>query len=89
MMAQNSKGFSAIFATKGQAVLYGTVNGCALVWDRKKGTIVYGLKHPDGKKKFPPLNKASNVSSDCRFNRGFKGILCMRLLCVLFIPYFA
>ncbi|KAF8881947.1 hypothetical protein CPB84DRAFT_1851418 [Gymnopilus junonius] len=39
--------FSAVFATRGQAVLYGTVNGCALVWDRKKGIIVYGLKHPD------------------------------------------
>lgn len=41
--------FPAVFATKGQAVLYGTVNGCALVWDRKKGVIVYGLKHPEGK----------------------------------------
>ncbi|KAF9484904.1 WD40 repeat-like protein [Pholiota conissans] len=46
-MAQ--KGFtSAVFATKGQAVVYGTINGCALVWDRKKGSIVYGLKHPEG-----------------------------------------
>jgi hypothetical protein len=41
-------GFPAVFATNGQAVLYGTVNGCALVWDRKKGAIVYGLKHPEG-----------------------------------------
>ncbi|KIM49515.1 hypothetical protein M413DRAFT_438701 [Hebeloma cylindrosporum] len=39
--------FPAIFATNGQAVLYGTVNGCGLVWDRKKGAIVYGLKHPE------------------------------------------
>ncbi|KAF8968318.1 hypothetical protein BDZ97DRAFT_1916158 [Flammula alnicola] len=47
-MSMTQKGFPAIFATKGQAVLYGTVNGCALVWDRKKGMIVYGLKHPEG-----------------------------------------
>jgi len=42
------KGFPATFATKGQAVVFGMTNGCALVWDRKKGSIVYGLKHPDG-----------------------------------------
>lgn len=49
LQSMNQTGFAAVFATKGQAVLYGTVNGCALVWDRKKGMIVYGLKHPDGK----------------------------------------
>jgi len=47
--AIKQKGFPAVFATRGQAVLYGTVNGCALVWDRKKCQIVYGLKHPEGK----------------------------------------
>lgn len=46
------KGFAAVFATKGQAVLYGIVNGCVLVWDRKKEIIVYGLKHPEGEKSF-------------------------------------
>lgn len=40
--------FPSVFATKGQAVLHGTLNGCALVWDKRKGTIVYGLKHPEG-----------------------------------------
>lgn len=42
--------FPSVFATKGQAVLHGTLNGCALVWDKRKGTIVYGLKHPEGMK---------------------------------------
>ncbi|TFK69660.1 hypothetical protein BDN72DRAFT_840149 [Pluteus cervinus] len=39
--------FGAIFATKGQAVLYGTIDGCILVWDKKKATIVYGLEHEE------------------------------------------
>uniref|UniRef100_A0A8H7Y286 WD40 repeat-like protein n=1 Tax=Psilocybe cubensis TaxID=181762 RepID=A0A8H7Y286_PSICU len=48
LQSLKQKSFPAVFATRGQAVLYGTVNGCALVWDRKKGVIVYGLKHPEG-----------------------------------------
>lgn len=48
LQSMTTLGFPAVFATNGQAVLYGTVNGCALVWDRKKGAIVYGLKHPEG-----------------------------------------
>ncbi|KAF8655859.1 hypothetical protein AX16_002942 [Volvariella volvacea WC 439] len=39
--------FGAVFATKGQAVLFGCVDGCVLVWDRKKTAIVYGLEHED------------------------------------------
>ena len=42
------EGYTAIFATMGQAVVNGSSNGCALVWDRKKGTMVYGLKHEKG-----------------------------------------
>ncbi|KAF8061660.1 WD40-repeat-containing domain protein [Lyophyllum atratum] len=45
--ARPSGGFGAVFATEGQAVLFGSVDGCALVWDRKKGTIVYGLEHDE------------------------------------------
>lgn len=45
-------GFGAAFATQGQAVLFGCVDGCVLVWDRKKGAIVYGLEHEDGKSVF-------------------------------------
>lgn len=41
-------GFGAVFATQGQAVLFGSVEGCVLVWDRKKGAIVYGLAHEEG-----------------------------------------
>ncbi|PPR00053.1 hypothetical protein CVT24_009009 [Panaeolus cyanescens] len=35
----------AVFATRGQAVMFGVLNSCTLIWDRKKGIIVYGLKH--------------------------------------------
>lgn len=41
--------FAAIFATGGQAVVSGVSNGSVLVWDRKKGNMVYGLKHGTGK----------------------------------------
>lgn len=40
--------FTAIFATRGQAVVNGIKNGCAIVWDRKNGNMVYGLKHGNG-----------------------------------------
>ncbi|KAG6898222.1 hypothetical protein C0992_002236 [Termitomyces sp. T32_za158] len=40
-------GFGAVFATEGQAVLFGSVEGCVLVWDRKKAVIVYGLEHEE------------------------------------------
>jgi len=37
-----------VFATQGQAVLFGSVDGCVLVWDKDKGAIVYGLAHEEG-----------------------------------------
>lgn len=40
--------FGAVFATRGQAVLYGTVEGCVMVWDKKKAAVVYGLEHDEG-----------------------------------------
>ena len=46
--AHPDSGFGAVFATQGQAVLFGSVEGCVLVWDRKKGAIVYGLAHDEG-----------------------------------------
>ncbi|KAG6865668.1 hypothetical protein C0991_000438 [Blastosporella zonata] len=42
-----TSGFGAVFATEGQAVLFGSVGGCVLVWDRKKAVIVYGLEHEE------------------------------------------
>lgn len=66
IQAMSQKGFPAVFATKGQAVLYGTMNGCALVWDRKKGSIVYGLKHPEGENIrpwFPPVGFSALIRS--------------------------
>lgn len=29
--------------------MFGSVEGCALVWDRKKGAVVYGMEHEGGK----------------------------------------
>lgn len=46
--ARPNGGFGATFATQGQAILFGNVEGCVLVWDRKKGAIVYGLEHEEG-----------------------------------------
>lgn len=46
--ARPSAGFGANFATKGQAVLFGSVEGCVLIWDKKKAAIVYGLEHEEG-----------------------------------------
>lgn len=46
--ARPNSGFGACFATQGQAVLFGSVDGCVLVWDQKKGSIVYGLEHGEG-----------------------------------------
>lgn len=43
-----SGGFGAAFAAVGQGVLFGSVEGCALVWDTKSGGLVYGLEHPEG-----------------------------------------
>jgi hypothetical protein len=40
--------FGSKFATKGQAILFGSVDSCVLVWDRKKGNVVYGLEHDEG-----------------------------------------
>jgi hypothetical protein len=40
--------FGAIFTSRGRAVLFGTVEGCVLVWDKSHGDIVYGLDHGKG-----------------------------------------
>jgi len=45
--ARPNGAFGAVFATEGQAVLFGSVEGCVLVWDRKRGAIVYGLEHDE------------------------------------------
>ena len=47
--------FGAVFATGAQAVLLGAVEGCVLVWDRMKASIVYGLEHELGQYKFCDL----------------------------------
>ncbi|TEB36320.1 hypothetical protein FA13DRAFT_1771708, partial [Coprinellus micaceus] len=39
--------YGAALATQGQAIVFGTMDSCALVWDRKKGNVVYGLEHEE------------------------------------------
>lgn len=45
--------YGAVFATKAQAILMGSIEGCVPVWDKKKGSIVYGLEHEPGKHRTP------------------------------------
>ncbi|KAH8824699.1 hypothetical protein DL96DRAFT_1614769 [Flagelloscypha sp. PMI_526] len=40
-------GFGACFAANAQAVIYGNVAGCGLVWDTKKCAVVYALEHDE------------------------------------------
>lgn len=44
-------GFGAMFVAHGQGVLFGCVQGCALVWDTKNGNLIYGLEHHEGRRK--------------------------------------
>ncbi|KAK0185826.1 hypothetical protein F5146DRAFT_1068065 [Armillaria mellea] len=37
----------AVFVANGQGVLHGSSGGCVLVWDTKKGSLVYGLEHEE------------------------------------------
>lgn len=38
----------AVFAAAGQVVLFGSVEGCVLVWDRNRATVSYVLEHNKG-----------------------------------------
>ena len=46
--APKARYFSSVFATRGQAIVHGSVDGYAVVWDRKKERPVYVLKHSAG-----------------------------------------
>lgn len=46
--ARPGGGFGAVYAARGQGVLYGSVEGCVLVWDVKSGQLIYGLEHQEG-----------------------------------------
>ncbi|GJE88033.1 WD40-repeat-containing domain protein [Phanerochaete sordida] len=37
--------FGALFAARGAALLFGSMHGCVMVWDRASGAIVHGLNH--------------------------------------------
>ncbi|KAJ3829754.1 hypothetical protein F5878DRAFT_527049, partial [Lentinula raphanica] len=45
---QRQHNFGACFTARGQGVLFGDIKGCALIWDTKKGSLVYGLDHVPG-----------------------------------------
>lgn len=40
--------FGAVFVNGGQRVMYGSVQGCVMVWDRSNGDVAYGLRHGEG-----------------------------------------
>jgi len=52
--ARTNTAFGAVFASRGQAILFGSLEGCVLVWDQKKGSVVYGLEHGEGMVKLCP-----------------------------------
>lgn len=37
--------FGALFAARGASLLFGSVQGCVMVWDRASGAVVHGLSH--------------------------------------------
>ncbi|KAK0458491.1 WD40-repeat-containing domain protein [Desarmillaria tabescens] len=39
--------FGAVLVANGQGVLHGSSGGCVLIWDMKKGSLVYGLEHEE------------------------------------------
>lgn len=41
-------GFGALFATRGMSLLFGTTQGCIMVWDRASGDVVHGLYLGEG-----------------------------------------
>lgn len=49
ILSEMTHEFGALFANGGRAVLYGSINGCVLVWDKSKGNIVCGLDHCEGR----------------------------------------
>jgi hypothetical protein len=44
--------FGAVFANQGRMVLFGSTNGCVLVWDKNNGNVVCGLDHCEGEMDF-------------------------------------
>lgn len=37
--------FGALFANRSQAIIYGAVRGCLMVWDRSTADVSYGMAH--------------------------------------------
>jgi hypothetical protein len=51
---KSSRNFGAAFASRGQSILFGSAEGCALVWD-KNGNVAWGLDHGGGEHKMLEL----------------------------------
>ncbi|KAF9068344.1 hypothetical protein BDP27DRAFT_1327490 [Rhodocollybia butyracea] len=47
-LPHGQRNLGAVFTARGQGVLFGDINGCALIWDTQKGSLVYGLDHGVG-----------------------------------------
>ncbi|KAJ7491170.1 hypothetical protein FB451DRAFT_1023316, partial [Mycena latifolia] len=61
----------AVFSAQGQAVLFGTVEGCLLVWDTQKGALVYGMEHEEGEiARINTILHLLNVQQSCSGPQG-------------------
>lgn len=45
--------FGALFANQGQTVLFGSMSGCVLAWDKEKANVLCVLDHCEGKESAP------------------------------------
>lgn len=65
-------GFGTKFVAYAQGVLFGSVNGCVLVWDTVKSAVVYGLAHEEGVSTHPGLSQVPDHELLCprRYHHG-------------------
>uniref|UniRef100_A0A0W0FMV8 Uncharacterized protein n=1 Tax=Moniliophthora roreri TaxID=221103 RepID=A0A0W0FMV8_MONRR len=68
-LALSPSSFGAVFAAEGKGILFGSSEGCALVWDTNSGTLVYGLDHEleDGENAHYPSPVQATDPSLCSF----------------------
>lgn len=65
--AKGNYEFGAVFASRGQTILFGSVEGCVLVWDRNNADVIYGLDHGEGEDyslRFLPSSSECYLSED-------------------------
>lgn len=59
--ANASYDFGALFANRGQTVLFGAVKGCIMAWDKDTADVSYGLNHNEGTASFSETLSMTNV----------------------------